>query len=192
MFAAQRHQYTYEEYLQALTDSHIKLEYWAGEIYAMAGGTRDHGALAAKMIALCDSQLSPQCRMYTSDVRIRIDAADVTVFPDGSIVCGSPQSFRGDRDTLMNPSLVVEVISPSSENYDRGDKLKCYQMVPSLTAVCLIASAEPRITLVERTEAEWKTTEFGAGQTLTVSSPALRISVDQLYRVVERVSVTSD
>lgn len=87
----------------------------------------------------------------------------------------------------MNPILVVEVTSPSSEQYDRGDKLACYQLIPSVKAVCLVAPAEPRITLVERIDSAWRTTEFGAGQVLEVSAPLLRIAVDDLYRVLELV-----
>jgi Uma2 family endonuclease len=88
MSSARRLHYTYAEYLQALAGSALRLEYYDGEIFAMAGGTPEHGMLAASMIALIARQLPPACRVMTSDVKIRVAATGLATFPDLSVVCG--------------------------------------------------------------------------------------------------------
>src|SRR5882724_11528081 len=86
--APRLHHYTPDEYAGALEFSNLKLEYWAGEIYAMAGGTPEHSALASKVMALLDAKLPAGCRTFNSDILVQISASRVTVFPDGLVVCG--------------------------------------------------------------------------------------------------------
>jgi Uma2 family endonuclease len=185
MSTAARMHYSHDLYLHALADSGIKLEYWAGVIYAMAGGTPEHGALAAKIIGLLESRLPPGCKTFSSDVKVRIAAADVTVFPDAFIVCGKIQRAVDDALAIANPGLIIEVTSPSTKEYDRGDKLKAYKLLKSVQAIWLIAHDAVRVTSVERQAKSWKTIEHGKGDALTLTSPALTIDVDAIYRALD-------
>lgn len=156
---ARRLHHTYEEYLAALEVSELRLEYLDGEIFAMAGGSPEHGMIAARVIQALGRSLPERCRVLTSDVRIRIEETGLSTFPDVSVVCGDLERSPGDRNAVTNPCLVVEVLSPSTEDYDRGEKLRHYQAIPSLRAVLLVAQGEPRVTLVERVADGWRTTD---------------------------------
>src|SRR5690606_2499369 len=116
----------------------------------MAGGTPDHGAIAANLIASIANRLRDKpCRVYTSDVRIRVQATGLATYPDVTVVCGQEQTDPEDpkRATLINPQVLVEVLSPSTEDYDRGEKLSHYKSVPSLQEIVLVAHEERRIEL---------------------------------------------
>ncbi len=177
--------YSHDQYLSALEDSGIKLEYWAGVIYAMAGGTPEHGALAASIITLLGAKLPSGCRTFSSDVKVRIAAGDITVFPDAFLVCGKVQRAADDALAVANPGLIIEVTSPSTKEYDRGDKLKAYKLLKSVQAIWLIAHEGPRVTAVERQGKSWKTLEHGKGDRLTLTAPALTIDVDAIYRALD-------
>ncbi|MEW6430298.1 MAG: Uma2 family endonuclease [Myxococcota bacterium] len=111
--APRLHRHTYREYAGALEISNLKLEYWAGEILAMASGTREHSALASRVVSLLDAKLPAGCRTFNSDLLLKI--GDVTVFPDGQVVCGKVERVTvGNRTAILNPGLVIEVTSPST------------------------------------------------------------------------------
>ncbi len=176
--------YAYEQYLSALRDSHIKLEYFEGEIYAMAGGTPSHAQLGAKVIALLQRGLPAGCTVFTSDLKVLIENADLATFPDASIVCGQLAAAPKDSNALTNPTLVVEVTSPSTENYDRTEKVRGYQQLPSLVAVLLVSHRARRVTLVQRQQGGWEETDFRGGETVSVATPSVRFLVDELYEGV--------
>jgi Uma2 family endonuclease len=176
---------SYEEYLALLDISSVKLEYCNGEIYAMAGGTPTHADLSATATALLHNALLGRCRVSSSDLKVRVDARDLTTFPDVTVVCGERRTATVDRHAVVNPTLLVEVTSNSTEDYDRGAKLDHYQQIPSLVAVLLISHRNRRITVVERSAAGWKQREVGAGESAIVESLALALSVDELYAGVE-------
>lgn len=185
MSTARRLNYSYDEYLRTLELSPTKLEYWAGEILAMAGGTPEHGVLATQIIILVGSKLPRGCRAMSSDVKIRIPESDVSVFPDGSVTCGRLERARDDKEAVLNPGLVVEVTSLSTEAYDRGAKLDQYKRIKSLRAVWIVAHAIKRVTVIERAGKTWRTSERGAGERLTLDSPPLTIDVDAVYSVLD-------
>lgn len=185
MSIARRLQYSYEEYLRALHDSQMKLEYWAGEILAMAGGTPEHGILATQLLVLLGARLPRTCRAINSDVKIRVPDADVGLFPDGSVVCGKLERARDDKDALVNPVLIVEVTSPSTEAYDRGAKLEQYKRIKSLAAVWLVSHAARRVTSVERSGKSWRTTVRETGEQLTLAAPPLAVDVDAIYAALD-------
>ena len=176
--------YSYEQYLRALSDSHIKLEYFEGEIYAMAGGTPSHAQLGAKIIGLLQRGLPAGCAIFTSDLKVLIEHADLATFPDASIVCGPLAAAPKDANAVTNPTLLVEVTSPSTENYDRTEKLRSYQQLPSLSAVLLVSHRARRVTLVERRQRGWEEVDFRGGETVVVATPNLRFLVDELYEGV--------
>ena len=175
----------YEDYLRVLELSAVKLEYCDGEIYAMAGGTPAHADLAASITRLLGNALLGRCRVSSSDLKVRIEATDLTTFPDVTVVCGPREVARIDPNAVVNPTFLVEVTSPSTEDYDRGDKLGHYKQLPSVLAVLLISHRRPQVTVVERTAQGWTQREHRAGESVTLASPGLSFQVDELYAGIE-------
>lgn len=129
-----RHRYTYDEYLAFERDSEMKHEFADGEIYAMAGGSLRHSALASRISAALESARPSDRIAFQSDMRLRVLATGRATYPDASMVCGPIQLDPADPSgtTIANPSLLVEVLSPSTEEVDRGSKLEDYrQPAPS-------------------------------------------------------------
>lgn len=175
--------YTYAEYLGLEDESSVRHEYLDGEIYAMAGGTPDRAALAAAAISLLRSALPPGCRVFTSDLRVRVSATGLSTYPDAAVICGRTTRAPDDPLAVVNPVLLVEVTSRSTEEYDRGDKLRHYQQLPSLREVLIVSHREPWVTLVQRGERDvWTTAHARAGQSIDLASVSGRLAVDDLYR----------
>lgn len=181
MTTARRVHYSYEDYLVALEMSDVKLEFCDGVIYAMAGGTPTHAALGAAVIGALTRELRGRCRTYSADLRIRVEASDLAAYPDASVICGDLRASTIDKLAATNPSLVVEVTSRSTEDYDRGDKLSQYKQLSSVRAVLFISHRARRITLVQRTTTGWDERDFRGGETVVINEPALTLSVDELY-----------
>ena len=182
---SKRLHYGYEEYLRALEDSHLKLEYCDGVIYAMAGGTPAHGKLSAAASALLRAQLADTCKVFSSDVKIRIEASDLSTFPDCSVVCGELERSKLDHNALTNPSVLVEVTSKSTQDYDRGDKLSNYKQLSSLKAVLIVSHRRKSVTVIERDSAGWSEREARSGDVLRLSEPAISLKVDDIYTGVD-------
>lgn len=173
--------YSYEDYLRALEESEIKLEYCAGVIYAMAGGTLTHAQLCATVIGVLRQSLLGRCVVLSSDAKVRVDTSDFAGFPDASVVCGDRAASRIDANALTNPSVIVEVTSRSTEDYDRGEKLAHYQRLPSLRAVLFVSHRERRVTVIERLAGGWASRELSMGDRVTLVEPAASFPVDELY-----------
>lgn len=182
---ARRLHHSYEEYLSALGMSAVKLEYCEGEIYAMAGGTPAHADLAASITRLLGNALIDQCRVSSSDLKVRVEATDLTTFPDVTVVCGERLLARIDRNAVTNPTLIVEVTSNSTEDYDRGEKLGHYKQLPSLAAVIFVSHRRKHVTVVERTAEGWDQREYRAGETVAFDNPRLSVAIDELYAGIE-------
>lgn len=178
---ARRVHHNYREYLEALDVSTVKLEFCEGEIYAMAGGTPAHADLGASFTRLLGNALLGRCRVSSSDLKVRISATDLSTFPDVTVVCGDRQTAPEDPNAVINPTLLVEVTSPSTEHYDRGEKLRHYKQLDSLRAVLIASHRQPLVSVIERTADGWSQTDYGAGQRLRVSALELDLSVDELY-----------
>jgi Uma2 family endonuclease len=182
---ARRVHYSYEEYLRTLEMSDVKLEYLDGEIYAMAGGTPARARLAAVATRVLDAALSGRCAVYSSDLKVHVEATGLSTFPDVTVVCGELRTAPVDANAAVNPSLLVEVTSKSTEDYDRGEKLSHYKQLGSLRAVLFVSHRRRQVTLIERDGATFNQREFRAGEDIVVSEPALRFPVDELYAGVE-------
>jgi Uma2 family endonuclease len=174
--------YTYAEYLALEEESSVRHEFLDGEIYAMAGGSPDHAALAAALIGNLRGQLPPSCRAFTSDLRVRIAATGLTTYPDAAVICGRTQRSPDDALAVTNPVLLVEVTSPSTEDYDRGHKLRHYTGLPSVREVLIASHRGPELTLHRREEAGWTVTTAGPGAVLELASVPARVAVDDVYR----------
>jgi Uma2 family endonuclease len=183
MTTGRRLHFSYEDYLRALEVSELKLEYCAGVIYAMAGGTSAHAELSVVMSALLRQRLPRECSVFSSDAKVRVEPTDFAGFPDVSTVCGERLTSPIDANALVNPTLLVEVTSRSTEEYDRGEKLEHYRRLPSLQVVLLVSHRERRVTVVER-QAGWRPRDVGTGEEVSLDSPALRFAVDELYGVI--------
>lgn len=178
------HRYTYADYLALEKDSPIKHEFLAGEIYAMAGGTPEHAALAAAVTALLGAQLAGKpCVLFSSDLRVRVVATGLATYPDVSVVCGELARDPESRITVINPKVVVEVTSDSTEDYDRGEKLAHYKQIETLEE-CVLVSHRSRLLEVWRREAggEWRHESARAGDSVTLASLGCALRVDEVYR----------
>ena len=176
---------TYDDYLAAEAEAGVRHEYLRGEVWAMAGGTPEHGAIAAAVIILLGNELRDRpCRVFTSDVRVRIEATDLATYPDVSVVCGALERAPGDDSAIVNPVLLVEVLSDSTEAYDRGEKAAHYRRIPSLREYLLVSQHEPRLELFRRTNNDdrWEFLEAGPGESLQLASLEVAIRTDDVYR----------
>lgn len=184
MSSTARHvHHTYAEYLALEEDGSTRHEYLDGEIYAMAGGTPDHAALAGAVIGILRSGLPRGCRVFTSDLRVRVAATGLSTYPDGAIICGRSARAADDPIAVVNPVLLVEVTSPSTEDYDRGEKLRNYELLPSLREVLILSHREPRITVVRREQdVRWTSTDCRSGQSAALACVGMTIAVDDIYR----------
>lgn len=177
------HRYTFTEYLELEEASNVKHEYFGGEIYAMAGGTPDHAALAVNVSAALVNLLQGRCRVYSSDLRVRVLATGLATYPDVTVVCGPLERDPESRTTAVNPILVAEVLSDSTEDYDRGEKLEHYKRIPSLRECVLVSHREPRVEVWKRGDGDgWSREEAGAGARIRLESLGGEVAVDDIYR----------
>lgn len=174
---------TYDEYLDREARSPSRHEFLRGEMIAMAGGTPEHAALAAAMIVAVGTALrGTPCRVYTSDLRIRVRETDLATYPDVAVVCGAAETSPDDRHAVVNPVLLVEVLSDSTESYDRGAKFAHYRHLPSLREYVLVSQREPRIEVYRRNEhGRFELFEAGPGETLELRSIAATVAIDDVY-----------
>jgi Uma2 family endonuclease len=175
--------FSFAEYLAFEASSNVKHEYLDGQIYAMAGGTPNHAALAAAVIGLLFPQLrNGPCRALDADLRIRVGATGLATYPDVTVVCGARELDSEDHYAVTNPTLIVEVLSPSTEAYDRGDKFDHYKMLPSLRQYVLVSHDERKIDVWARgSEDVWTRTVAGDGDRADLSSVGASLDVRELY-----------
>lgn len=134
-------QYTVEEYLALERSSDIKHEYYRGEIFAMSGASLPHNRIQMNFIGETHNFLKGKsCDVFGSDLRVSIPENGLYTYPDAVIVCGGPQLADKEMDALLNPVAIVEVLSKSTQSYDRGDKFALYRAIPSLKEYILIGS----------------------------------------------------
>ncbi len=135
-----------EEYLEAERRAEYKSEYFAGEILAMTGASREHNLIVGNLLGSLHPQLRGRpCELYPSDMRVKITRTGAYAYPDLVVVCGEPEFEDEQVDTLLNPTVLVEVLSPSTERHDRGRKWEHYRRLPSLAEFLLVAQEQPRI-----------------------------------------------
>jgi Uma2 family endonuclease len=174
---------SYAEYVAAEAKGDQRHEFLSGEVFAMAGGTPEHGALAAAMIRELGIALRGKpCRVYSSDVRVRVEATGFTSYPDASVVCGRLETDGVDRDAMVNPVLVVEVLSESTEAYDRGAKAAHYRRVASLREYVLLAQDEARVEVYRRNEqGRFELIEARLGEQFELASVGVTLDVRAIY-----------
>ena len=140
-----------EAYLIRERAAAYKSEYWDGEIVAMSGVPAPHDLITGNIFgALYGALRGRGCRLHTSDMRVQFDASQKTVYPDVTVVCGERRYLDSRQDVLLNPTFVVEVLSPSTERHDRGKKKDGYRLIPSLREYLFVVQKEPRVELYRR------------------------------------------
>jgi Uma2 family endonuclease len=184
-FAFPLHRYTYQDYVSLEEDSSTRHEFLAGEIVAMAGGTPEHAAMSAEVIGQLREQVrGGSCRVFTSDLGVRVKATGLATYPDASVVCGPTERDPDKKTNVTNPRVIVEVTSDSTEHYDNGEKLNHYQQIPSLEAIVIVSHREARVDVWSRPADSplWSRTSAGAGQSAAVPALACRLDVDAIWR----------
>ncbi len=179
---------TAQDYLEIERKAERKSEYFAGGMFAMARGKEAHNLLVINMAGELRDQLRRRpCRVYANDMRVRVSPGGLYTYPDVISVCGTPQFLDEERDTLLNPRLVVEVLSPSTEGYDRGRKFELYRSLESLREYVLVASDRVRVDVHSRqSDGRWLLTSASDLQdSVELQALECRISLDALYEKVE-------
>ena len=183
---AVQHKYSFSDYLVLEESSNVRHEFFEGEIYAMAGGTPEHAALCLAFGSELRTRLhAGRCRAFSADLRVRVVSAGLATYPDVTVVCGPLERDPESPTTVTNPTLIVEVSSPGTEDYDRGDKFELYKQMPTLREYVLVSSRDAQIEVRRRTESgRWEVEVNGPGETVRLSSVDCEIPVDDVYRGV--------
>jgi Uma2 family endonuclease len=181
-------QLTPEEYLARERVAESKSEYFAGEIFAMTGGSRSHSTICVHLIGECRNRLSSAggCEVHTSDLRVKSASTGLYTYPDVTIACGELQFDDSHKDTLTNPTVIFEVLSPSTEAYDRGRKFEHYARIPSLRHYVLVDQFRAHVDLLSLEDGKWTITAAdGLDATLTLAAIDLELPLREIYRQVE-------
>lgn len=179
---------TPDEYLAIERDAPLRSEFFDGEMFAMAGATEQHTLAKDNFAGEARNALKGgPCRVVTSDMRVKISAKGLYVYPDVVIYCGDAQFEDDVRDTLLNPQIIVEVLSDSTEGYDRGNKFKSYRKLPSLREYILISQNSPSVErhVPQEGSRSWLMTPFdGLEDVFSFASSPVQIPLAEIYRGV--------
>jgi Uma2 family endonuclease len=178
---------TEAEYLVIERASEFKSEFYDGEMFAMAGGTPQHSLIATNLAGEFRNRLKGSgCVPYNSALRIKVEATGLCTYPDLSIICGPLRFAPGTDDTVMNPTVLVEVLSESTEAYDRGKKFEHYRQIPSLHEYLLVSQTEPRVEhFTRRPDGRWLLNEAsGIEKILELPSRKTTISLTEIFASV--------
>jgi Uma2 family endonuclease len=177
---------TFAEYLVLERGSETKHEFLDGRTWAMAGGTIEHAQLAANVIGELHAQLRGRgCRVFTSDLRVRVAATGLATYPDVTVVCGAIEPDADDEHTVRNPVVLVEVLSDSTEAYDRSEKFAHYRRIPSLRAYVLVSQTEARIEVYGRNDdGSWTLHEARPPGAAVIAAVDCRLDVATVYEEV--------
>ncbi len=187
--AAEKIVYSYAEYLAAEEKSDVKHEWLNGEIIEMPRGIGEpmrpgeHARLAASLIQhLANALKGKPCKVYSSDLRVKVEETGLCTYPDVSVACGHVETAADDRHALINPIVLVEVLSESSEAYDRGEKFSHYRRIPSLQEYVLVSQKSKRLEVFRRgPDGGWILFDARPGESLVLASLGVSISVDEVY-----------
>lgn len=186
--ATQPNYLTPEEYLEIERGAEFKSEYIDGVMYAMAGGSASHNLIVGNLVTALNIQLrDAPCKVYPSDMKVRVPNARKFHYPDVSVVCGEALFVDEKRDVLLNPVVIVEVLSDSTAAYDRGKKFRSYQQIESLQEYVLVAQDEPVIErFLRQPDGSWLYTKVeGIDENLTLSSVNCRIELKEIYAKID-------
>ena len=183
----ERRLFTHEEYFAIEESSDTKSEFYRGEIFAMSGGSVEHNQIARKLLRLVDTALDgTACQVFFADLRLNISAYDLITYPDLFVACGSLKRLPGRKDTLTDATMVIEVLSPKTELYDQSEKFLFYKSLPSFKEYLLVSQSQAKVERHHRSaRGEWRSSQFGPGQSFSLKSIHCEIAVDEVYRGVD-------
>ena len=181
--------YTPEEYLALERKATLKSEYLNGEIFARSGASNAHNLITLDVATELNIQLrGHRCLVCSNDMRVRTSSTGSYFYPDVVVVCDKPQFEDNVFDTLLNPILVIEVLSPTTEAYDRGEKFVHYQELASLREYILVSQDRIRVEHYRLTETQWVQTEFHTHEdVLQLASIGCELSLQDIYRRVPEI-----
>jgi Uma2 family endonuclease len=180
--------YTPEEYLALEEKAEYKSEYYKGEIFAMAGGTINHNQITGNLYTELSQSLNDKdCRVFISDMRLWVDEKDLFTYPDIMVICDKPEFLENRNDTVENPLIIIEVLSESTKNYDRGEKFMFYRALPTLREYILVDQYKVHIEqFYIGSEGKWVLTEYNnADDILKLVNLDIQIPLVDIYRRVE-------
>ena len=184
MSAVAQQRYTYDEYLVRERVADTKSEYLGGQIFAMAGGSPRHNSIGVNLVASLKNRLrgSP-CRPFNSDQRIRISASGLATYPDVSIICGELQLDAQDADAIVNPRVIFEVLSKSTEGYDRGKKFDFFRQIDSLSEYVLVSQEDSQVECFTRqSDGNWLLSiTKGLSGALRLSTVLVELPLVEIY-----------
>jgi Uma2 family endonuclease len=180
------HRYTPAEYLERERAAEAKSEYLDGAIIALAGASRAHSLINTNLASLLNGALRDQpCEVHASDMRVRVASGRLYTYPDIAVVCGEAQYEDAHGDTLLNPTVIVEVLSPTTEAYDRGAKFGYYRQLPSLRAYVLVAQDQMLVEHYARPADGWLLTEARAASgALALPALGCALPLAEIYHKV--------
>jgi len=187
MSSQPRPRLTPEEYLKIERAAEFKSEYYDGRMYAMSGGSYAHGLIISNLVAkLWQGLVGKRCSVTASHVRLRVSALGLYTYPDIVVVCGTPAFADDQADTLLNPALLIEVLSASTEAQDRGFKFAQYRQLESLREYAVVSQTEPRVEIFRRqASGDWLLSEStGPDATCRFDSVDCRIALADIYQQV--------
>jgi Uma2 family endonuclease len=179
-----QHRYTPEEYLALERKADYRSEYSAGEIFAMSGASEPHNVITTNLVREISQQFKGRpCRVYASDMRVKVSATGLYTYPDVVALCGEPQFDDRQKDTLLNPTVLIEVLSPSTEAYDRGQKSMQYRRLPSLEEYLFIAQDRVQVEHYQRQPSgQWLLSEASTlHETITLPSISCVLALAEIY-----------
>ena len=181
------HYLTPQEYLEIERRAEYKSEYFDGEMFAMAGASPAHNEITLNVASEIHSQLKKRpCYVYANDVRVKISATELYTYPDIVALCGPPRFEDNQKDTLLNPTVIIEVLSDSTEAYDRGKKFQHYRTLESLQEYVLISQQECRVEhYVRQPGNQWTLTEIhDLAEVIQLSSIQCQLALADIYEKV--------
>ena len=181
--------FTPDEYLALERKATLKSEYISGEILAMSGASLAHTRITADIVTELNNQLrGGKCEVISNDMRVKTSPKGAYFYPDVVVFCGDPQFEDNVFDTLLNPTLLIEVLSPSTEVYDKGEKFRHYQEIASLQEYILVSQDRIRVEQYRLTKTQWVQTEFRAPEdVLPLASIGCELPLQDIYRRVPEV-----
>jgi Uma2 family endonuclease len=181
--------YSFDDYLAAERDSpEQRHEYLEGEVFAMTDATWEHNLITSNLTRELSAALKARpCFVLSNDMRVRVESANAGTYPDVAVVCDKPSFYDDRRDTLTNPTLLIEVLSPSSEGYDRGGKFARYRQLPSLRQYLLVAQDRIAVDVLTRdTEQRWVLTAYDdLGESVVLEAIDCTLSMVEIYDKVD-------
>ena len=184
MSAAPRLRFSPTEFLDWEARQPERHEYFGGEIFAMAGGTERHARIIGNLFFQLRLALKEKgCTVYTDALRVRVEAEDLFTYPDLSIVCGPGTFYDDKRTTLLDPTLLVEVLSDSTETYDRTTKWRFYRQIPSLQTYVMVSQRGRAVDLITRDGEDWRLRADADGS-VQIESLGLSLDLDEIYEGV--------